>query len=212
MSTPNFGLPPLAGFRFFRQQAISDFLGARTCSTHAHRGSGREDDNVRPIDDGTDGGGRERLAAVCQAGVRRVRLEQVGREVDEGVRAAPFASVDAADEDERRPACEVRVCANSEALCWFGLRTSCSAAGSAAYRTGRNCGARPVPTRSGTFRICHDRGSGPPSGVDRGSGPPGLPRPPTFRPMPVGITLPPSNWIRLRRVRRSARASWRTGR
>jgi hypothetical protein len=65
-----------------------------------------EDNDIGPINDRLDVGCRERLAAVCQAGVGRVGLEEIGGEVDEDVRPAPFASMDSADEHERRSAGE----------------------------------------------------------------------------------------------------------
>ena len=60
----------------------------------------REHDDVQMLDDRADGRGAERLPAVNEPCPVRIRLEQVGGEVDADLRAAPFARVSAGGEQD----------------------------------------------------------------------------------------------------------------
>ena len=60
----------------------------------------REHDDVQVLDDRADRRGAERLPAVDERCPVRVRLEQVGGEVDADLRAAPFARVSAGGEQD----------------------------------------------------------------------------------------------------------------
>jgi hypothetical protein len=55
----------------------------------------REQDELQSFDHAADVGGRETLPAIAQSGAASMRLEHIGRQVDESIGRHPFARMQA---------------------------------------------------------------------------------------------------------------------
>src|SRR5918994_3660564 len=146
----------------------------------------REDDQLDPLEDPPDLGGGERRPAVDQPGAGRPRLQEIGRQVEDDVRASPLARVGAADEQDAGPLTRAR--GDPEGVALASLSRD--------ERQGDHLGGRWVRRAESDDRRLDlgdvekgHRGCPPFSG----SAPCPSSLRPGFRPRPRGWTRPPSN-------------------